>query len=291
MKSITYQELPKYAPGIMLGSGDGRGWSGLNYRSYRHLGMEIELPPMDDFLIIGFDKGRTPVRSSVNNKWSDLNLARGDLTLLTKAQKSEWSWSETVDVSHVYLQTNLVEEIANEVFEQEVRDIRLKDVLRTRDSGISRCIAVIREEASDQNVGGPMIVEAAARELAVRLLRRYAEADLLSGPRHGYLSRSDAKRVQAFVDGRINEKVSYQEAAAETGLGAWSFMRKFKTTFGRTFHDYVLCQRVEHAIHQMQTTRKPLKTIALDCGFYDQPHMNRVFKKFKGTTPKTYRRT
>lgn len=291
MKSITYQELPKYAPGIMLGSGDGRGWSGLNYRSYRHLGMEIELPPMDDFLIIGFDKGRTPVRRSVNNKWSDLNLARGDLTLLTKAQKSEWSWSETVDVSHVYLQTNLVEEIANEVFEQEVRDIRLKDVLRTRDSGISRCIAVIREEASDQNVGGPMIVEAAARELAVRLLRRYAEADLLSGPRHGYLSRSDAKRVQAFVDGRINEKVSYQEAAAETGLGAWSFMRKFKTTFGRTFHDYVLCQRVEHAIHQMQTTRKPLKTIALDCGFYDQPHMNRVFKKFKGTTPKTYRRT
>lgn len=290
MKSITYQELPKYAPGIMLGSGDGRGWSGLNYRSYRHLGMEIELPPMDDFLIIGFDKGRTPVRRSVNNKWSDLNLARGDLTLLTKAQKSEWSWSETVDVSHVYLQTNLVEEIANEVFEQEVRDIRLKDVLRTRDSGISRCIAVIREEASDQNVGGPMIVEAAARELAVRLLRRYAEADLLSGPRHGYLSRSDAKRVQAFVDGRINEKVSYQEAAAETGLGAWSFMRKFKTTFGRTFHDYVLCQRVEHAIHQMQTTRKPLKTIALDCGFYDQPHMNRVFKKFKGTTPKTYRR-
>lgn len=291
MKSISYKELPKYAPGQMLGSGDGRGWCGLNYRSYRHLGMEIELPPMDDFLIIGFDKGHTPVRRRVDNKWSDLNLAPGDLTLLTKAQKSEWSWSQTVDVSHVYLQTNLVEEIANEVFEQEVRDIRLRDVLRTRDAGISRCIAVIREEASDQNVGGPMIVEAAARELAVRLLRRYAEADFLSGPLHGYLSRSDVRRVQAFVHDHINEKVSYQEAAAETGLGAWSFMRKFKTTFGRTFHDYVLCQRVELAIQQLQTTRKPLKTIALDCGFYDQPHMNRVFKKFKGTTPTTYRRT
>ncbi len=289
MKTITYQDLPKYAPGRLLGNGDGYGWSGVNYRSYRHLGMDTEIPPMDDYLIIAYDRGATPVRRRVENTWSDHRLAPGDLTLLTRAQSSEWSWTDTVDVSHVYLQADLVENVANEVFEREVRDIRLRDVLRARDAGISRCVAVIREEAGNSSVGGSLIVEAAARELAVRLLRHYAEAGFVSPAQLGQLSRAEAKRVADLVQDRLGDKLTYQQAAAETRLGSWSFMRKFKLTFGQSFHDYVLDQRVERAIAQLKDTSKPMKNVAVDCGFYDQPHMNRVFKKRKGVTPGAFR--
>lgn len=290
MKSITYKELPRYAPGRLLGNGDGRGWTGINYRSYRHLGMEIELPPMDDYMIIAFENGRTPLRRRVDGKWSDYDLGPGDLTLLTRAQKSEWAWSETVDVSHVYLQAEFVENVANEVFEREVGDIRLKDVLRAQDPGISRCMSVIRTEAGDQSLGGSLIAEAAACELSVRLLRQYAETDFVAGERFGQLSPTVAKRIVDFVGDRLNEKVTYEDAAADVGLGPWSFTRKFKQTFGQSFHEFVLSRRVDRAIHLLQSSRQPLKSIALDCGFYDQPHMNRVFMKLKGVTPGAFRR-
>jgi AraC family transcriptional regulator len=290
MKSITYKELPRYAPGRLLGNGDGRGWEGLNYRSYRHLGMEIELPPMDDYMIIAFENGRTPLRRCVDGKWSDYILGPGDLTLLTRAQKSDWSWTETVDVSHVYLKADLVENVAHEVFEREIADIRLKDILRASDPGISRCMAVIREEASDQSLGGSLIAEAAARELSVRLLRAYAETDFVKNERFGQMSPVISKRIVDFVNDRIQDKISYEDAAALAGLGSWSFMRKFKQTFGVSFHNFVLTQRVERAVYLLNTSNRPLKNIAVDCGFYDQPHMNRVFKKIKGVTPAAFRR-
>lgn len=290
MKSITYKELPKYAPGRLLRNGDGRGWAGLNYRSYRHLGMEIELPPMDDYMIISFENGRTPLRRCVDGKWSDYTLGPGDLTLLTRAQKSDWSWTETVDVSHVYLKADMVESIAQEVFEREIADVSLKDVLRAKDPGISRCMAVIRQEAGNQSLGGPLIADAAARELSVRLLRTYAETGFVTCERFGHLPPAAAKRISDFVNDSIQDKISYEDAAAITGLGTWSFMRKFKRTFGMSFHNFVLNQRVERALHLLSTSDRPLKTIAVDCGFYDQPHMNRVFKKQKGATPATFRR-
>ncbi|NOD94460.1 helix-turn-helix domain-containing protein [Ruegeria sp. HKCCD4884] len=291
MSEISYKQLPDYAPGNLLGSGDGRGWSGINYRSYRHLGMEIELPPMEDFLVIAYDKGRTPVQRKVGNTWSDYSLGVGDLTLLNKSDRSEWAWSETVEVSHVYLSAELVESVANEVYEQDVRDIRLRDTLKARDPGISRCVSVIKTEVGENSVGGSLIVEAAAREMSVRLLRKYADTRFGSAARFGKLSRAETKRVVAFVQDQLREKLSYEQAAAEMGLGDWNFMRKFKSTFGHSFHDYVLTQRVERAVSQLRNTRKPIKNIALDCGFYDQPHMNRVFKKIKGVTPGSLRRT
>ena len=289
MTEIPHTELPRYAPGDLLGSGDDLGWSGVNYRSYTHLGMEIELPPLADYMVIAYDRGHTPVHRKVENKWKDEHLGAGDLTLLTKSARSEWAWSETIDVSHVYLDSELVESVANEVFERDVCDIRLKDQLRAQDPDISRCVAVIRKEVGDQSVGGALIVEAAARELTVRLLRKYADTRFTQDVLFGGLTQSQTDRVASYVKDQLKEKITYERAAAEMGLGAWSFMRKFKATFDQSFHDYVLLQRVERAISELEKTKKPMKNVALDCGFYDQSHMNRVFRKFKSATPGMFR--
>ena len=33
-----------------------------------------------------------------------------------------------------------------------------------------------------------------------------------------------------------------------------------------------------------------MEELAIECGYYDQPHMTRYFKKFAGTTPEAYLR-
>jgi AraC family transcriptional regulator len=44
-------------------------------------------------------------------------------------------------------------------------------------------------------------------------------------------------------------------------------------------------KRVERAVSLLLNTSTPIADIALDCGFYDQSHLNRYTKRLLGVTP------
>jgi AraC family transcriptional regulator len=48
-------------------------------------------------------------------------------------------------------------------------------------------------------------------------------------------------------------------------------------------------RRIEHAKRQLARRDIPLKVVAADCGFSDQSHMTRLFRRLLGTTPAEYR--
>lgn len=291
MDAIGYVDVPKYVPGVLLADGDRLGLDGVGYRSYAYDGMEIDLPPLRDYMVISYRVGRTPVHRRAGSAWRDETCGVRDLTLLTRSCRSEWSWSSAIEVSHVYLSQSFVESVANEVFERNVRDIRLGDILRTKDEGISRCVARIGAEVGNGGLGERLIVDAMSRELAVRLLRRHTRDYLIDDARQGHLSREQQARVRAFVLDSLGRDVSYRDAAREVGLGPWNFSRRFKASFGCTFHQYVVEARVSAAAMEITRSRKPLKAVAVDCGFSDQSHMTRAFGKILGYTPGYLRRS
>jgi AraC-like DNA-binding protein len=47
---------------------------------------------------------------------------------------------------------------------------------------------------------------------------------------------------------------------------------------------------VEHAQRLMLATDAPLSQIALDCGLADQAHFSRLFRRFVGESPRSWRR-
>ncbi|WP_367571972.1 helix-turn-helix transcriptional regulator [Pseudorhizobium pelagicum] len=64
----------------------------------------------------------------------------------------------------------------------------------------------------------------------------------------------------------------------------------FRVSFGTSPHDYICRRRIDQAKHLMITTETPLSEIALDCGFADQSHLSRVFRRLTGHTPAAWRR-
>jgi AraC-like DNA-binding protein len=48
--------------------------------------------------------------------------------------------------------------------------------------------------------------------------------------------------------------------------------------------------RLQLARRQLTESNDPVGTIAQACGFYDQSHFTRAFKKYTGLTPLAYRR-
>ncbi len=44
------------------------------------------------------------------------------------------------------------------------------------------------------------------------------------------------------------------------------------------------------AQHQLLHSDKPLGRIAVECGYYDQSHFNRIFRKATGQTPRDFQK-
>ena len=53
--------------------------------------------------------------------------------------------------------------------------------------------------------------------------------------------------------------------------------------------NYVNLYRIEQATFLLDSTDLPITQIATECGFWESSYFTKVFKKYKGTTPKRHR--
>ncbi|MEM0968250.1 MAG: AraC family transcriptional regulator [Verrucomicrobiota bacterium] len=96
--------------------------------------------------------------------------------------------------------------------------------------------------------------------------------------------------VITHVKGNFAEKIEVGQLAKLAGLSLSQFERRFKALFQCTPHQYLHRIRIHAATKMLIQTSAAVGHIALDCGFYDQSHFTRLFKRQKGLTPLQYRK-
>lgn len=67
--------------------------------------------------------------------------------------------------------------------------------------------------------------------------------------------------------------------------------REFQKSYGTTTVKYLIQRRIEFAQHLLKTTGQPVKTIAFSCGFRDEIHFMKSFKRIVGCSPTQYRKS
>jgi AraC family transcriptional regulator len=123
----------------------------------------------------------------------------------------------------------------------------------------------------------------------VHILRNYADVVFRKPKVYGGLSRAQKSLVVQYVEDNIERNISLAELANLVQLSGFYFTRKFRIDFGCPPHAYVIQRRLEHAKRQLARKDVPLKCVAANCGFSDQSHMNRLFRRVLGFTPAAYR--
>ena len=96
------------------------------------------------------------------------------------------------------------------------------------------------------------------------------------------------ENARTFLDDCTSEKPTSDEIAKVAGLNKFYFIRSFKEKYGITPQRYLLGRRVDRAKQFLRGRKLGLSEVAFECGFSDQSHMTRTFKKFVGVTPKNY---
>lgn len=99
------------------------------------------------------------------------------------------------------------------------------------------------------------------------------------------------KKTIAFIDGNFQRKIPLSTLAVQAGMGLSTFRRVFTETLGLSPGEYISTIRINHARKLLSETSLSLEQIASECGFYDQSHFMKIFKKLRHQTPKEYRRS
>jgi AraC family transcriptional regulator len=106
----------------------------------------------------------------------------------------------------------------------------------------------------------------------------------------GGLAPWQARKVSALVEAKLECGVRITELAASARLSKAYFSRAFKAHFGRSPMRYVLEKRIARAQRLMLESNDRLSEVAQACGFTDQAHLCRVFRRLVGASPRTWRR-
>jgi AraC-like DNA-binding protein len=97
------------------------------------------------------------------------------------------------------------------------------------------------------------------------------------------------RRARRQLTDRWDQRVTLAELAADAGLSRFELVRRFGEQNGVTPHAFQINLRVDHARTLLAAGIAPA-AVAAACGFADQAHLTRVFKRAVGVSPGRYAR-
>ncbi len=102
-------------------------------------------------------------------------------------------------------------------------------------------------------------------------------------------ARRAAERARVLLDERCAETVTSADLEMETGLDRFSLARHFRAVFCTSPYNYLVMRRLDHARRLLRDS-DAIADVAVACGFADQSHLTRQFRRAFGMTPGRWRR-
>jgi AraC-like DNA-binding protein len=131
------------------------------------------------------------------------------------------------------------------------------------------------------------LLELKFREVMLSLLINPKNEQLLA-----YLNHL-SKRARPSLEEIMHENYAFHLTLADYAKLACVSVPTFKREFRRVFKDaparWVLSKKLDHAAALLANSDLPITEITMECGFENQTHFSRVFRKKYGATPSQWR--
>jgi AraC-like DNA-binding protein len=95
-------------------------------------------------------------------------------------------------------------------------------------------------------------------------------------------------RAAEFIAENCTRSLKLEDICEAADLSASHLIRAFKQRYGMTPHAYLINRRIQYSRAQLRRGRV-IADVALDAGFADQAHLQRIFKRLVAATPGQYR--
>lgn len=242
-------------------------------------------------LVMSISVGATRQVTRLGKEEYDGDPHRPGTFFLATAEETScfWSWDGTDESIVFTLDPLSFQEFAAESGCVNPESITLQNVTFSEDPQLETLAKHYHAEMQRGGIGGQLFSESLGVLFMTHLLRNYTyQKPKLSLAVTG-LGDKCLGRVLRYIRENLNESIGLDELAAIAGLSKCHFSTMFKQSLGIPPYRYVLIQRIELAKRLLKQNDLAINEIALHCGFADQSHLTKHFRKASGKTPRAFR--
>lgn len=252
---------------------------------------ELEVPALTHHLLsINIGQQGTRQVTRLGKHEYDGVLPTGSLWLATAYNIScDWVWNTADETILFQIDPPYFEQIATENGCPNSERLELKPVVFDRNPQFESIARNYHAEMQQQGLGGKLYSESLGNLFMLNLLRTYCHDRPQTHQVDGGLGEKRLKRVLAYIDAHLAENIGLQDMATVAGLGQHHFATMFRQSMGRSPYRYVIERRIERSKNQLRQNNLAIIDIALACGFADQSHFTKHFRRIVGTTPRAFR--
>jgi AraC family transcriptional regulator len=293
-ESTSAEAFDRYASGRLIAASNG--WKDLLVRIYSEYPVRksIIVPGVAEPFIVRVLSGTAVVEErELGGPWLRTRVETGDFFLTASQSPYELRWRsigpEPFGTMHLYLGLPVFARAIEEVFEENVGTIHLRDVSGFKDTFLAALLEGLRGEVSSGRPASPLFVEGVAQALAVHLARNYTKLSRDVREYKGGLPGFKLRKTTELMAAHLEEEFSLSRLAREADMSEFHFSRLFKRTTGLTPSQYFIQLRMEKARRLLTETNKSVIEIGLDVGYTSPSHFAQIFRREVGVPPSGYR--
>ena len=98
-----------------------------------------------------------------------------------------------------------------------------------------------------------------------------------------------AKAVSFIRERAVGGAVPVEAVACAAGCSRRYLEMRFRDKLGRTVHEEIVRERIEHVKRLLETSTAPIADIAVAAGFPSEAHLFALFRKMAGTSMRAWR--
>jgi AraC-like DNA-binding protein len=215
--------------------------------------------------------------------------SRDDLLLIPPGIRVQAEWKSAVgSIAMFFLKAYFIKDIAERACLSAPYLEKSSPASFSIDQRLEVLCRLLIEETEDNRPHCPIYFEALARALVVSVLCRVRNPQCPPAASSPHIPLGIRRAIERLEDDFI-ENISVTDLADQARLSIDHFARIFRKVTGTTPHQYLLRVRLSHARKLMRSAQAiGLDEVALNCGFCDQAHFGRHFRRSFGITPAAF---
>jgi AraC family transcriptional regulator len=286
--------VEKFPTGRLLVSSSKRAWKGIYAELRSHPAGELPTFTPTSTEVAMLVRGPATVTRRADGVRQKTVASRGTIWLCPAGLKEDFIVisKNIAEVLHIYLPANPFAALAAADQGASTESARLRYKAGFRDPLLESIAHCILMEMGQETSSGALLIETLASSLMARLLQSHSNISPELQHSRVFSNRIPDRKlrhVMDFIETHIEDELTVDRIASTISLSQYHFARLFKSTIGKSPHQYVSERRLIHAKQMLSDADRPLVDIAHACGFSSEGNFCRSFRRATGMTPGQFR--
>ena len=258
------------------------GWNGIDLEYYQALPAIIGRQTEQHLVLVFFSSGK--IQQKFQGYTQIDTVVPGSVILIPALVCDRISWSQPLNFAVIILRSSAIERADREL--NLASRTEPQPQFRSDDLTYTLVKSLLSEEQERET--NSIYTQTLSKTLAVHLFQTYNFPSLQISEEAEQLIK--IKSAIAYINKNLERNLRVEEIAAEVNTSKYHFCRVFKQSVGVSPYQYLLQQRIERSKGLLQSNLElSIADISLQCGFANQSHFCKCFRKFTTVTPKAYR--